>query len=139
MEMYRSHVLVCAGAGCISSDCKTVQAAMLDNIDKYGLGQEVKLVETGCMGPCDLGPVLVVYPEGVFYRRVTPEGAARVVEEHLLKGRLVEDMVYRSNDQLMVPKIEEIEFFAKQRRIALRNTGQIDPGRIEEYVSLFKL
>ncbi|MCG8400416.1 MAG: FAD-dependent oxidoreductase [Firmicutes bacterium] len=135
MEMYRSHVLVCAGAGCISSDCKTVQAAMLDNIDKYGLGQEVKLVETGCMGPCDLGPVLVVYPEGVFYRRVTPEGAARVVEEHLLKGRLVEDMVYRSNDQLMVPKIEEIEFFAKQRRIALRNTGQIDPGRIEEYIT----
>ena len=135
MQRYRAHVLVCAGAGCVSSGCHAVKDALNESLAVNGLNEEVRVLETGCMGPCDMGPVLVVYPEGVFYRRVTPEGATQIVEEHLLKGRLVEDMVYRSDEQLLIPKVEEIDFFAKQMRIALRNTGQIDPGRIEEYIA----
>jgi NADH-quinone oxidoreductase subunit F len=100
-----------------------------------GLTDEVRVLETGCMGPCDLGPIVVIYPEGVFYRKVTPEAAERIVDEHLLKGRMVEELVVRADDETLVPNIEEIEFFAKQNRIALRNTGRIDPGRIEEYIA----
>jgi len=135
MPRYRAHVLVCAGAGCVSSGCQATKNALVDRIDALGLTDEIRVLETGCMGPCDMGPIVVVYPEGVFYRKVAPEAAERIVDEHLLKGRLVEELVHRTDEDIMVPNIEEIEFFAKQTRIALRNTGQIDPARVEEYIA----
>ncbi len=136
MEMYRSHVLVCAGAGCISSDCKSVQQALYDNIDKYGLSREVKVVETGCMGPCDLGPVVMVFPDGVFYRRLKAADAAEIVGEHLLKGKVVPRLLQQTNggrDQAV--SFSQLEFFRRQTRIALRNTGLIDPESVEEYIA----
>jgi len=133
--MYRAHVLVCAGAGCVSSGCQAVKDALLDQLDKYGLSEEVRVVETGCMGPCDLGPVLVIYPEGVFYQRVKPEDMAEVVSEHLLKGRIVNRLVYKTPTEELKPTTQEIDFFNKQTRIALRNTGYINPERVEEYIA----
>ncbi|HCC32321.1 MAG TPA: hydrogenase [Clostridiales bacterium] len=136
MQLHRAHVLVCAGAGCISSGCRAVQEALLTDLAKHGLESEVRVVETGCMGPCDLGPMVVVYPEGVFYQKLRVDDARAIVEEHLLKGRVVERLVHRlPSTSEAVPAFEDIPFFSRQTRIALRNTGLINPERIEEYVA----
>ncbi len=135
MDSYRSHVLVCAGAGCVSSGCKAVEQALIDAINANGLEKEVRVVETGCMGPCDMGPVIVIYPEGVFYRKVKPEDAKEIAETHLLKGRVVQRLLYESPETgAKVPELAEIDFFSRQTRVALRNTGVIDPEVIEEYI-----
>lgn len=136
MEMYRSHVLVCAGAGCISSGCKAVQNALLENIDKHGLNKEIKVVETGCMGPCDLGPVVMVFPDGVFYRQLKPEDTAEIVTEHLLKGKVVQRLLHQpGEDAQQVTGFDQLDFFKRQTRIALRNTGVINPESVEEYIA----
>ena len=136
MAVYRSHVLVCAGAGCVSSGCHAVAEALRAGLHRGGLEEEIKVVQTGCVGSCDLGPVLITYPEGVFYQRVTPDDVAEIVENHLLKGRVVERLLYHrpaTGEQL--PTLEEIDFFAKQQKIVLRNCGVIDPAAIEEYIA----
>ncbi len=136
MSTYRAHILVCAGAGCISSGCKKVASELAVALGEYGLTDEVRMVETGCMGPCDLGPVIVVYPEGVLYRKVRPEDARTIVEEHLLKGRIVEDLTYKlPGSEESIPTGEDMPFFRSQTRIALRNAGIIDPDSIEEYIA----
>ncbi|NLK09072.1 MAG: NADH-quinone oxidoreductase subunit NuoF [Firmicutes bacterium] len=136
MAVYRTHVLVCAGAGCVSSNCKAVESALQEQLAKVGLAEEVKVIETGCIGTCDLGPVMVIYPEGVFYQKLTPEDAEEIVNEHILKGRVIERLLFKpaASDDL-VEKACDIEFFRRQYRIALRNTGVIDPGVIEEYIA----
>ncbi len=136
MAVYRSHVLVCAGAGCVSSGCHAVAEALRAGLQRFGLEKEIKVVSTGCVGSCDLGPVLITYPEGVFYQRVKPEDVAEIVESHLLKGRLVERLLYhRPATGEGLPTLEEIDFFAKQQKIVLRNCGVIDPANIEEYIA----
>ncbi|MDK2836479.1 MAG: NADH-quinone oxidoreductase subunit [Thermosediminibacterales bacterium] len=136
MEFYRSHVLVCGGAGCLSSGCKSVQEALISEIKKKGLEKEIKVVTTGCMGPCDLGPVMIIYPEGVFYQKVKVEDTKEIVESHLLKGEVVERLLYRMpGDAEPIPCSDDIDFFNKQKKIALRNSGLIDPMVIEEYIS----
>ena len=136
MNLFRSHVLVCAGAGCVSSGCLVTEEALVDEIAKLGLDREIKVIETGCIGTCDLGPVLVVYPEGIFYRNVTATDAREIAHEHLLKGRPVQRLLYR--DPLTSQTVQtygEMEFFNRQLRIALRNTGVINPEVIEEYIA----
>jgi NADP-reducing hydrogenase subunit HndC len=136
MELYRSHVLVCAGAGCISSACKAVQSTLVDEIEKNGLADEIKVVETGCMGPCDLGPVVMVFPDGVFYQKLTPGDATEIVTEHLLKGNVVERLLHTpAGSQEKVKGINQMEFFKRQTRIALRNSGIINPESVEEYIA----
>ena len=136
MSMYRSHVLVCAGAGCISSDCKAVQSALIENIEQNGLSNEVKVVETGCMGPCDLGPVVLIFPDGVFYRKLKPEDTADIVTEHLLKGKIVRRLLHLPTGKSeQVVTFDQMEFFQRQTRITLRNTGLINPESIEEYIA----
>jgi len=136
MALQRAHVLVCAGAGCISSGCKAVQESLVKAVKDLGIQDEVRIVETGCMGPCDLGPVIVVYPEGVFYRKVKPEDAPVIAEEHLLKGRVVERLLYSlPGTEEPLPSFEDIGFFNRQTRVALRNAGTIDPLVIEEYIA----
>ncbi len=130
----RMHVLVCAGAGCVSCGCEAVANAMKENIEKFGLQDEIKLVFTGCMGSCNLGPVAAVVPEGVFYERLTPEGAAKIVEEHFLKGRVVEDFLHKEGAQ-PIRRMEDMPYFKMQKKIVLRNCGIIDPGNIEEYIA----
>ena len=97
--MIRAHVLICGGTGCTSSGSVEIQKAFLENIEKNGLSEEVKLVQTGCFGLCALGPVVIIYPEGTFYSRVTKEDVAEIVEEHLLKGRIVDRLVYKDTGE----------------------------------------
>ena len=136
MATYRSHVLVCAGAGCVSSGCKAVQQALVTELEANDLQDEVRVVETGCIGSCDLGPVVVVYPEGVFYQKVSPQDVTEIVSEHLGKGRPVQRLFYqRADTGDFEEKIQDIDFFNRQTRVALRNTGVIDPMVIEEYIA----
>ena len=141
--MIRSHVLICGGTGCTSSGSKTLQEAFNKNIAEFGLAEEVKLVQTGCFGLCALGPIVIIYPEGTFYSRVTPEDVKEIVEEHLLKGRIVERLVYRDTDtDEIVEKaaanvsLSDTKFYKSQKRIVLRNCGVIDPDNIEEYIAM---
>ncbi len=136
MDLVRSHVLVCAGAACVSAGCKKVCEALKERLEEKGLENEVLVVETGCMGPCDLGPLMVIYPEGTFYQKLTPEMAVNIVDEHILKGRIVKEYLYQPRDGEMIDAFADIDYFKRQTRIALRNTGVIDPEVIEEYIAL---
>ncbi len=140
--MIRSHVLICGGTGCSSSGSQTLQAEFNKQIEAFGLSEEVKLVQTGCFGLCALGPVVIIHPEGTFYSRVSADDVKEIVEEHLLKGRIVERLVY--NDVAGQEKAEEIinvslndtAFYKTQKRIVLRNCGVINPDDIEEYIAM---
>ena len=137
MNIYRSHVLVCGGTGCTSSGSKTLQAEFEKQLKEKGLENEIKLVETGCFGLCALGPVVVVYPEGAFYSRVQASDVAEIVEEHLLKGRIVKRLLYSETVQDdNIKSLNETTFYAKQHRVALRNCGVIDPENIDEYIAV---
>jgi len=131
---YRSHVLVCAGAGCVSSGCQEVADALRREITKHHLDSEIKVTQTGCIGSCDLGPVIVVNPNGTFYQKLKPEDAVRIVEEHLLNGRIVDDLLRRSGNSEVYSSIDEQPFFRLQKKLVLRNCGIIDPGNIDEYI-----
>ena len=141
--MIRSHVLICGGTGCTSSGSKTLQEAFNKNIAEFGLDEEVKLVQTGCFGLCALGPIVIIYPEGTFYSRVTADDVKEIVEEHLLKGRIVDRLVYRdSGTDEIVEKaaasvsLSDTKFYKSQKRIVLRNCGVIDPDNIDEYIAM---
>ena len=139
--MIRAHVLICGGTGCTSSGSKTLQEAFDNNIAEFGLSEEVKIVQTGCFGLCALGPIVIVYPDGTFYSRVTRDDVKEIVEEHLLKGRLVESLVYSDTGSSDDDKVKEIvslgetTFYKSQDRVVLRNCGVIDPENIEEYIA----
>ncbi|MBQ2253109.1 MAG: NAD(P)H-dependent oxidoreductase subunit E, partial [Clostridia bacterium] len=139
--MYRSHVLICGGTGCTSSGSKTLQANLAAELEKHGLENEVKIVQTGCFGLCALGPIMIVYPEGTFYSRVTPEDVPEIVEEHLLKGRIVNRLVYNDvipdevNAQIET-SLNDTAFYKKQERVVLRNCGVINPESIDEYIAM---
>ncbi len=136
MSLIRSHVLVCGGTGCFSSGCKKVQDALQEALERHDLANEVKVVETGCFGFCKMGPIVMVYPEGAFYCQIKPEDAEELVSEHLLKGRIVERLLFKEPvTEEAVPLFNDIGFYKKQRRIALRNCGAINPESIEEYIA----
>ncbi|MGB9791563.1 MAG: NADH-quinone oxidoreductase subunit NuoF [Thermacetogeniaceae bacterium] len=136
MQLVRAHVLVCGGTGCTSSGSKQVQEALAKELEKHKLDKEVKIVETGCHGFCEMGPLVIIYPEGTFYVRVQPDDVAELVEEHLLKGRIVNRLLYRAPiTQEQIPVYKEINFYKKQLRVALRNCGSINPEVIQEYIA----
>ena len=134
--MYRSHVLVCGGTGCTSSHSGELIEALEKNIKEKGLEEEIKVVRTGCFGLCALGPIMIVYPEGCFYSEVKVEDIPEIVEEHLLKGRIVKRLLYQETvTEESVKPLNETNFYKKQHRVALRNCGVIDPENIEEYIA----
>ena len=134
--MYRSHVLVCGGTGCTSSKSPLIIEEFKDKLKKYDLEKEVNVVQTGCFGLCALGPVVVVYPEGSFYSKVTPEDVEEIVSEHLLKGRIVTRLLYEETVQEdTIKSLNETAFYKKQQRVALRNCGIINPEIIDEYIA----
>lgn len=134
--MYRSHVLVCGGTGCTSSHSAELIEALNSNIKEKGLEEEVKVVKTGCFGLCALGPIMIVYPEGCFYSEVKVEDIPEIVEEHLLKGRIVKRLLYQETvEEEEVKPLSETNFYKKQHRVALRNCGVIDPENIDEYIA----
>ncbi|MBQ6884697.1 MAG: NADH-quinone oxidoreductase subunit NuoF [Clostridia bacterium] len=139
--MIRAHVLICGGTGCTSSGSKKIQEAFEQNIAAAGLEEEVKLVQTGCFGLCALGPVVIVYPDGTFYSRVTTDDVKEIVEEHLLKGRPVERLVYSDTGAEEVVEaasvsLNDTAFYKSQNRVVLRNCGVIDPENIDEYIAM---
>lgn len=135
MEFFRSHVLICHGTGCVASGRDKLKEALLEELAKRSLDKEVKVVDTGCFGFCRFGPNMVVYPEGTFYCQVQPEDVPELVEEHFVKGRALERLLLKAPDEEAIVDINEIAFFKHQKRIALRNCGNIDPESIEEYIA----
>jgi len=137
--MIRSHVLICSGTGCTSSGSQAIAAALEKEIEAKGLKDEIEVVRTGCFGLCALGPIMIVYPEGTFYNRVTEADVPEIVEEHLLKGRIVTRLVHDEiKDEATGEKattLGETRFYKKQMRLALRNCGLINPEKIDEYIS----
>ena len=136
--MFRSHVLICGGTGCTSSNSLKIQEKMEAELTAMGLENEVKVVVTGCFGLCALGPIMIVYPEGTFYSNVTVADVHEIVEEHLLKGRPVERLVYHEANESKhhATSLSETTFYKKQKRVALRNCGVINPENIDEYIAM---
>ena len=131
-----THVLVCAGAGCVASGSLLVAEALHAALEKYELDRDVQVVQTGCLGPCAKGPVAVVYPDGIYYQGLKPSDAEELVTEHLLKGRVVERLKLDMPETAQAaPSQGKMGFFQQQQKIVLRNCGHIDPTRIEEYVA----
>ncbi len=138
--MVRSHVLICGGTGCTSSGSVAIQEAFKSNIEACGLSEEVNVVETGCFGLCALGPVVIIYPDGTFYSRVTADDVKEIVEEHLLKGRKVERLIYSDTgeevEDVTTVALGDTAFYKSQNRVVLRNCGVINPESIDEYIAM---
>ncbi len=136
MKSFRAQVLLCAGGACISSGAESVRDAFIRELGAHGLDGEIGVVTTGCMGMCEIGPIVVIYPEGVFYQKVKPADVPEIVGEHLLKGRVVRRLFYKKpSTQELVQAMNEIDFFRLQEKIALRNCGNINPEDIREYIA----
>ncbi len=135
-DLLRACVYVCTSDRCVANKPFKVSAALQNTIRKHGLAKEVKVIESGCMGPCAWGPLAVVSPDQVLYVRIKPKDAKEIVEEHLLKGQIVERLAYKkAGEHERVSKLEEIDFFRNQKRKVLRNCGLIDPMQIEDYIA----
>ena len=141
--MIRSHVLICGGTGCSSSGSVKLSEKLAEELKAKGLDQEIKIVLTGCFGLCALGPIMIVYPEGTFYSRVTLDDIPEIVSEHLEKGRIVERLVYNETAEAEsgeadpeISSLSETTFYKKQKRVALRNCGVINPESIDEYIAM---
>ena len=139
--MIRAQVLICGGTGCTSSGSPKLIKAFESELEKHQLTDEIKIVRTGCFGLCALGPVVIVYPDGTFYSQVKEEDVAEIVSEHLLKGRVVERLVYnetagKAEEVLGSVSLNDTTFYAKQKRVALRNCGVINPESIDEYIAM---
>ncbi len=136
MQRYRAHLMLCGGTGCIAGGSLKLKEALEEELRKQGLQEEVQLVLTGCNGFCAEGPVMTIYPDGVFYERLSPEDVPLLVEEHLLKGRPVQKLMYKGPERKYpVPLMKDIPFFSLQVLRALRNKGLIDPEKIEDYIA----
>ena len=138
MDFFRAHVLVCGGTGCTSSNSLKIIERFEEELKNKDLDKEIQVVRTGCFGLCENGPIVIVYPEGCYYNRVTPEDVPEIVEEHLLKGRIVERLLHKPHTpkEEVVTTLDKIGFYKRQKRVALRNCGVIDPEKIEDYIAL---
>ena len=133
--MYRAHILVCGGTGCTSSGSPAIIDELNKELKAQGLEEEVKVVQTGCFGLCALGPIMIVYPEGAFYSRVELSDIPEIVSEHIVKGRIVERLLYSETvTEAGIKSLNETDFYKKQLRVALRNCGVINPENIDEYI-----
>ncbi len=132
---YERHVLICGGTGCTSSGSPAIEKALHEEIDKAGLTDKIQVVKTGCFGLCALGPIMIVYPSGAFYSRVTADDIPRIVKEHFIEGNPVKELLY---DETVaedgIKSLNDTSFYKKQHRVALRNCGAINPENIDEYI-----
>jgi NADH-quinone oxidoreductase subunit F len=133
---YKHHVLICSGAGCVSSNCGAVRDAVAEELKAIKKQHDVQVLETGCMGTCAAGPVMLILPERIFYTKLTPEIAKEIVNKHILSGEImVEHTFYDQSLKKHVPNIDDIDFFKEQVKIALRNCGVMEYGNIEAYIA----
>ena len=136
MAQIKMHILVCGGTGCISAQSDVLTQALRDALKTHGLENEVKVVLSGCFGFCEQGPIVKIAPDNTFYVKVTPEDAAEIVAEHIVKGRKVDRLLYQDPEtQEHVSDSKHMDFYKKQMRIALRNCGFIDPENVSEYIA----
>src|SRR5574340_646638 len=133
--VYRMQFMLCAGTGCLASGSMEVKEAMEKELKKRNLQDEAQVITTGCNGFCARGPIMVAYPDGVFYNQVKPEHAPLIVEEHVLKGRVVESLLFKEEAKQEIPLLKDIGFFGLQRLIVLRNRGLIDAESIDDYIA----
>lgn len=132
---YKMHILVCGGTGCRASASKNIVRRLEDCLKERALEDEVQVIATGCFGFCEKGPIVKIIPDNTFYVQVKPEDAEEIVNEHIIKGRKVERLLYKEpSKKTTVSDSKHMEFYKKQLRIALRNCGFIDPENIEEYI-----
>jgi NADP-reducing hydrogenase subunit HndC len=134
MSLKRIDLLICCGSGCVSAGALKIKDRFHAVLAEKGINSEVNIIETGCMGPCDYGPVMVIYPEGIFYKAVTPEDVDEIVSEHFIKGRPVQRLMLQDEDKVIAAKTE-VPFYQKQVKVALANCGYIDPESLEEYIA----
>ncbi|MDP8240201.1 MAG: NADH-quinone oxidoreductase subunit NuoF [Candidatus Hatepunaea meridiana] len=136
MKTYRANVMICAGTACVSNHSLDVRKAFEEEIKKRDLEDEVQVVTTGCNGFCGAGPIVVIQPDGIFYQFLKPKDVPYLVEEHLLKGRPVKKLMYvPPEEEVPIPKMNDINFFSGQMLVALRNRGMIDPEKIDDYIA----
>lgn len=134
-KVYRANILICAGTSCVAFGSLDLRDALVEEIERMGLQDEVKVETTGCNGFRAAGPLMIIYPEGIFYKQLGVEDVSYFVEEHLVKGRIVQKHLYEERDRKeLVPIMSEIGFFKNQVLVALRNRGLIDPEVIDEYI-----
>ena len=135
MNFVRSHILVCTGTGCSSSNSPKIIEAFERELKAQGMEQEARVVKTGCFGLCAMGPVVLIYPEGAFYTHVTPDDVPEIVSEHIVKGRIVQRLLHKEGENAeRVTSLSDTRFYKNQYRIALRNCGVINPESIDEYI-----
>jgi len=136
MKMYRSHIMICRGTGCTSSSSEQIAQEFERLLKEHGLDQEVIVERTGCFGLCALGPIVIIYPEAAFYSLVKPEDVEEIVKEHLVKGRVVKRLLYAETiEEDRIKSLNQVNFYKKQVRVALRNCGVINPEDIDEYIA----
>jgi len=136
MNKVRTQLMLCGGTGCQANESKAVEEALQSELERRGLADEIKVIETGCNGFCAVGPVMLVHPEGIFYQKLTPKDIPYLVEEHFLKGRPVKKLFYvEPASQETIPTMNQIPFFAHQMFWVMRNKGVIDPEVIDEYIA----
>ena len=135
MAFVRSTILICAGTGCTSSDAPRIIEEFEKELALAGMEKEAQVVKTGCFGLCAMGPIVVVYPEGAFYSRISPEDVQEIVAEHIVKGRIVTRLLYKEDEESTTTSLNETKFYKNQLRIALRNCGVINPEVIDEYIA----
>ncbi len=136
MDFYRAHVFVCTGANCASKDSKQLVNKLREKLAEQGLTKEIQVIETGCFDLCSSGPIMVIYPEGVFYCQVQEADLDEIITEHFLRGRVVKRLLFRdSKTAVKTKEFAELDFFKHQERVALANCGLINPEKIEEYIA----
>ncbi|MBS3755512.1 MAG: NADH-quinone oxidoreductase subunit NuoF [Desulfobacterales bacterium] len=136
MNQHRLDLMLCGGTGCHASGASEFKEALGAELERQNLDREIRIIETGCNGFCAVGPVMLVQPEGIFYQQLQPGDAEELVEEHFLKGRPVQRLLYKEPaSKETIPIMDEIPFFANQMFRAMRNKGQIDPESIDEYIA----
>ncbi|GIM28160.1 NADH dehydrogenase [Clostridium polyendosporum] len=137
MNLFRGQVLICGGTGCSIEGAMDITNSIKNELKKHIIENEIEVIRTGCLGLCELGPIVMVYPEGTFYSKVNVKDVAEIVEEHLVNGRIVKRLAYfESLQDYGIRSLDDVEFYKKQVRIALRNCGVIDPENIDEYLAV---
>lgn len=134
------HLMVCAGTGCQASESLTIKEKLEQEVIRLGLSEKIQVNQTGCFGLCEVGPNIVVYPQGIFYCGVHIEDVEEIVQSHFVNGKVVDRLVFpeskeEGNDEQFKP-VDEVSFYKYQKRISLRNCGKIDPENIEDYIAV---
>lgn len=131
---HEKHILVCHGTGCTSSKAPQIIETFRKKLEEKNI-KNVKVVQTGCFGLCAKGPIVIIRPEDVFYAHCTPEDCEEIINTHIIGGQIVNRLLCKDIDENVVQRLDELNFYKKQKRIALKNCGVIDPENIDEYIA----